>query len=282
MIWVAGEIVQDLALKVSVLDRTFEHGLGLFETFRTWNGRASTLPGQLRRLAHSAQTLGLPVPAAAELPDQADIDRLRQAEGLENDTLLRLTMSAGSDRTPPVVWLQARPLPPAVRTGGALVRASWSVEPTDPLLSHKTLNYWRRRLVYEAALRAGFDEDLALCGNSPSVTEGTRTNLFIVQHQSLQTPSDSGWLLPGVMRETVLRLAPALGFDLVSSTQPAIPVEAILSADEVFLTNSVRGIVPVGSFSSSDGKIRKYPAPGPWTTKLWQHLQHQLQEGEIP
>ena len=222
------------------------------------------------------------MPAAGELPDQAAINRLRQAEGLEKDALLRLTMSAGSDHSPPVVWLQARPLPPAVRPGGALVRASWNVEPTDSLLSHKTLNYWRRRLVYEEAQRAGFDEDLALCGNTPAVTEGTRTNLFIIRHQSLHTPSGSGRLLPGVMRETVLRLAPAIRFAVVSDTLPALPVESILNADEVFLTNSVRGIVPVGGFSSLDGQIRKYPAPGPWTARLWEYVKHQLQEGEIP
>ena len=42
MIWVEGRIVADDALRISVLDRTFEHGLGLFETLRTWNGRPTS------------------------------------------------------------------------------------------------------------------------------------------------------------------------------------------------------------------------------------------------
>ena len=44
MIWVRGQIVPDDGLSISVLDRTFEHGLGLFETLRTWNGQPTLLP----------------------------------------------------------------------------------------------------------------------------------------------------------------------------------------------------------------------------------------------
>ena len=61
MIWVHGEIVPDDALGISVLDRTFEHGLGLFETFRTWNGHATLLDRHLDRLTRSAHELGLPL-----------------------------------------------------------------------------------------------------------------------------------------------------------------------------------------------------------------------------
>ena len=55
MIWVGGRIVPDDALRVSVLDRTFEHGLGLFETLRTWNGRAPLLDRHLARMTRSAR-----------------------------------------------------------------------------------------------------------------------------------------------------------------------------------------------------------------------------------
>ena len=48
LIWVRGEIVPDDALRISVLDRTFEHGLGLFETFRTWNGHPTLLASPSR------------------------------------------------------------------------------------------------------------------------------------------------------------------------------------------------------------------------------------------
>ncbi len=77
MIWVRGQIVADEAVTISVLDRTFEHGLGLFETFRTWNGHPTLLPRHLDRLTCSAGELGLPLDRA-DLPDPTAVaDLLR-------------------------------------------------------------------------------------------------------------------------------------------------------------------------------------------------------------
>ena len=64
MIWTGGEIIPDEALRVSVLDRTFEHGLGLFETFRTWNGHATLLGRHRERMCRSAAALGLRLSSA--------------------------------------------------------------------------------------------------------------------------------------------------------------------------------------------------------------------------
>jgi len=281
MIWVAGEIVDDLALRVSVLDRTFEHGLGLFETFRTWNGRAVTLPLQLNRLRQSASLLGLPVPDSADLPDQAAIDQLRKAEGHSGDVLLRLTMSAGSNRTPPVVWLTARPLPPVTRPGGALVRATWYVEATDILTMQKTLNYWRRRLLFEAAQREGLDEDLAICRQTDGITEGTRTNVFLVRGKTLYTPAASGAILPGVMRGLVLEQAARLGME-IQANQPSLSLGLIQSADELFLTNSVRGIIPVRCFETLREGNQEFMASGIQTSRIWSLLEQRLLAGEIP
>ncbi len=75
LIWVHGEIVPDDALRISVMDRTFEHGLGLFETFRTWNGHATLLDRHLERLLRSARELGLPL-ESSQLPDSAAVFEL--------------------------------------------------------------------------------------------------------------------------------------------------------------------------------------------------------------
>ena len=68
MIWVDGKIVDDNELKISASDRAFEHGLGLFETLRTWHGGAPLLERHLDRMERSARALGLP------------FDRFRAAE----------------------------------------------------------------------------------------------------------------------------------------------------------------------------------------------------------
>ena len=72
MLWARGELVPDDALSVSVLDRTFEHGLGLFETFRTWNGHPTLLDRHVERLKASARALGLPL-EPGQLPGSRDV-----------------------------------------------------------------------------------------------------------------------------------------------------------------------------------------------------------------
>ncbi len=75
MIWVGGAVVPDDALRISVTDRTFEHGLGLFETLRTWNGHAPLLDRHLARMTGSARALGLPLDPDA-LPDAGAVAAL--------------------------------------------------------------------------------------------------------------------------------------------------------------------------------------------------------------
>ena len=127
LIWVHGEIVPDDALRISVLDRTFEHGLGLFETFRTWNGHATLLDRHLERLLRSAHELGLPL-ESSQLPDAAAVFQLIEANRASltpgEDVRLRLTLSGGLATTSvssSVLWMTAGPLPPPIREPGAVI-----------------------------------------------------------------------------------------------------------------------------------------------------------------
>ncbi len=80
MIWVRGEVLPDESLRISALDRTFEHGLGLFETFRTWDGHATLLGRHRDRMCRSAAALGLRL-SPRDWPNDADVRRLLRATG---------------------------------------------------------------------------------------------------------------------------------------------------------------------------------------------------------
>ena len=128
MIWHRGEIIPDDNLRISVLDRTFEHGLGLFETFRTWNGHPTLLERHLERIARSARELGLSLdPPICRMPGPCAslIEANREALPPGLDVRLRITLSGGhSDPATPggsVVWMSAGPLPPALRASGAVI-----------------------------------------------------------------------------------------------------------------------------------------------------------------
>ncbi len=279
MIWVGGRIVPDDELSIKVLDRTFEHGLGLFETFRTWSGHATLLGRHCARLMRSAGELRLPL-APSALPDAEAVAALLRANGVDGDAMLRITLTGGlSEDCGSTLWMRSAPLPPPLRTAGAVVALDlWEVAPSNPLARYKTLNYWERRRAFDEARRRNADEVLST-GPCTCYWEGSRTNLFVIKNDILITPSLAGPIVPGVMRGLVLEYARDLPLK-VSELGRLSPVE-LRGADEVFLTNSVRGILPVmRAFGSGPGIAPwGWAVPGPWTQRLWIKISDWLHQG---
>ena len=269
MIWTCGEIIADEALRISVLDRTFEHGLGLFETFRTWEGHPTLLDRHLERMSHSSRALNLGL-KADDLPDKAAVDRLREANGVpvRQDVRVRITLTGGilTGSAPgysPTLWMATGPLPYPTRIGGARILRSILVDPDDPLIRHKTLNYWRRRIEQDRSANDFADEVLCVTPDR-LICEGTRSNLFLVSAGRLITPGTNGPLLDGVMRRVVIERARYCGIKVVEGP---VSLDAIALADEAFLTNSVRGILPVSRLLHAE-----MPAPGPLTRRVWDEV----------
>jgi branched-chain amino acid aminotransferase len=276
MIWVNGRMVSDQALQVSVLDRTFEHGLGLFETFRTWNGHPTLLSRHLERLQRSAHELGLPL-ESRQLPDPHAVSDLTEANRPSlppgQDVRLRLTLSGGLATTPAegsVLWMTVAALPLPVPQPGAVVTQFIEVAPDDPLARHKTLNYWRKRIAHAQAMEVGSDEVLCISPNR-LILEATRSNIFLVEGRRLCTPGVDGSLLPGVMRRLVLDRAARFGLEV---EEGPLPLERVDSAGEAFLTSSVRGMLPIAWLMNSE-----LPAPGPVTRQLWNDILPWLESG---
>lgn len=289
MIWVDGWIVPDDALTISALDRTFEHGLGLFETLRTWGGHPVLLDRHLSRMRLSASMLSLGL-GGLRFPDADAVAALRAAEHMDGDSMLRITVSGGRGEGPSSrLWMRATPLPPPYRHGGAIVSLGrWDVSPWDPMTQHKVLNYWLRRMAHEEAKQRGYDE--VLSSTSGRYWEGSRTNLFVIKGQTLRTPSVRGPIVPGIMRGLVLELARQLPLEI--EEDGILTRRSIFEADEVFLTNSVRGIIPVSRvFPHLRDKLSaRTPtnvpwarsAPGVWTHRLSILVTEWLNRGGVP
>jgi len=270
MIWTRGGLVADDALKVSVADRTFEHGLGLFETLRTWGGRPTLLPRHRERLRRSAAELGLPFDPDA-FPTAGDVRDLLAADGREGDALLRITLTGGlSAESGSTLWMRSAPLPPPAPPGGARLG---TVGPArqDPLAGYKSLNYWPYRLLADRARAEGCDEAL-LVDAGGAVREGSRTNVFFVVRGSLVTPPSDGRIVPGVMRGLAIERARTLGIAVEEEALSLL--DRRLHPEEIFLTNAVRGIVPVGSWGEA-----RFPAPGPTTAALRDDVMNWLSSG---
>jgi branched-subunit amino acid aminotransferase/4-amino-4-deoxychorismate lyase len=276
MIWIRCEIVPDEALQISALDRTFEHGLGLFETLRTWNGRPTLLDRHRERMIHSAGKLGLALDPR-DFPDDEAVHQLRAAIGSAGigDVRLRITLSGGlpSHAATPgqgTLWMTAGSLPPPVAGKGIRIVRTALADRNDPLARHKTLNYWRRRIELETAAEDGSDEVLYV-ESTALLCEGGRSNLFLVEDGHLVTPGTDGPLLDGVMRRVVLEWARNEGIPVVEAS---VAFGSIGSCSEAFLTNSVRGMLPVARLLHAE-----LPAPGPITRRLWDRIRPWLESG---
>jgi branched-chain amino acid aminotransferase len=276
MLWHAGQVIPVGSLRIDLQDRTFEHGLGLFETFRTWNGRPSLLPRHLQRISRSARELDIPL-KENDLPDTRAVHDLivaNQSEfGRADDVRLRITLTGGLATSPPsgsVLSMTAKPLLPPVREPGLFVTQTMQVTSDDRLSRHKTLNYWRKRVAQAQARDAGSDDVLCVTPDG-LICETCRANVFLVESHRLLTPSVDGPLLAGVMRGAVLERARHMG---IAVDEEPSPIGRVRTADEAFLTNSLRGILPVARLLDRD-----LPAPGPITLQLWRDLLPWLESG---
>lgn len=267
-VWSRGLLLGEEEPLIGAGDRALEHGVGLFETLRTWGGRPLLLSRHLQRLQRSAAALRLPLDPA-DLPEESTIADLLTESRCRGDAVVRITVSGGSeDGGRSRVWMRPRPLPaPFGEAGAAVVLGGYCLSWYDLLARHKTLNYWAKDLARDRAVAIGADE--ALLGTPDGrIWEGTRFNVFLVRGREVLTPDLDGPVLPGIMRGLVLELSERVGLPISEQDVRAADID---EADEVFLTNAVRGIVPVGFVPGGP-----LTAPGPITRLLTKELQSWL------
>jgi branched-chain amino acid aminotransferase len=129
------------------------------------------------------------------------------------------------------------------KAGGGLV---------DPEI--KTGNYLSNIIALRQAIERG-GEDAILCTGAGEVAEGATSNVFLVSGGTLRTPHLRTGLLPGITRQVVCELADAAGHHAVEGV---VRPEQLRAAQEVFLTSSVRGIMPVTRIDGAnvgDGRV---------------------------
>lgn len=203
--------------------------LGLIETVRVSGGRAPLWALHLARLTASARALRLELPA--RLPGEPEV--AAAAAALPDPAAVRLTLRRGA------LLLEARPV-----AGGA---SGWTAcpaprpHPGGPWAVHKTTE---RAAFQEAAAFAhaqGCDE--AIFANAEGrLTEGAITNVFLRRGSRLLTPPLTAGLLPGIARARLLAAGRLAGLPVEERDLTAADLAA---ADEAFLSNAVRGAVPL-------------------------------------
>lgn len=113
---------------------------------------------------------------------------------------------------------------------------------TIPAVAKMAGNYLAGQLIKMEALANGFDEGIALSTNG-TVSEGSGQNVFLVRNGVLYTPP-LGTILPGITRDTVMKLAESLG---IPTVEREVPRETLYVASEIFLSGTATEVTPVRS-----------------------------------
>lgn len=266
-----GELRETLA----ATDRALHYGDGLFETLAVVNGRPRFWSEHMARLQHGCAVLGLPDPDPEQLLNEA----LTLCAN-EERAVLKIIYSRGSGgrgyRPPqqpsPQRLLFRYPWPDHPElSNGIHLRVCQTPLACNPVLAGiKHLNRLEQVLARAEWDDAAIHEGL-MCDLDGQVKEGTMSNLFWVEEGRLFTPDLSRCGVAGVMRGQVMAMARDLGITV--QTADILP-EELVQMDEIFMTNSLVGIWPVGHFSGRDF------LPGKLIQGLQSLLQSRLEDEE--
>jgi len=267
-VWINGTFKDDAEAGVSLRDSGLLHAAGVFTTMRAYGGKVFRLDHHLRRLRDSCDALFIPLQYKDDALS-AVADEVLTRNQL-SDARLRLTVTRGAVsqdplhgmRLDPTAFLTAAPLegyPREYYERGmtVILLDEQKANPYDLQAGHKTLNYFSRLAALRAATQRQAGE--ALWFNVHNFLQsGSIANIFLVEQGTLVTPPTQADIhdpsiaqsmpyprsnvLPGITRGAVIDLAQSAGIEI---RREAVDVNRLLSADELFLTNSIMGIMPV-------------------------------------
>lgn len=259
-VWIAGAgygrgtVVDADEARIPVLDHGITVGDGVFETVRAQQGRPFALTRHLKRLARSAEGLGMAEPDLDLLAD--GVARAVAANPELTDARVRITVTdgigpLGSDRSPgeQTAIVALAPFPGiAPHTDVAL--APWPRNEFGVLTGLKTTSYAGNVRALAYARKRGASE--AIFGNtSGNLCEGTGSNVFVVLDGELVTPPLSAGPLAGITRELVL--------EWYGGREEDVPMERLPEVTEAFLTSTGRDVQPI--LRIDDLEVSKEPGP---------------------
>jgi D-alanine transaminase len=255
--------------KVSVLDRGFLFGDGIYEVIPAYSGRLFRLPEHLERLDNSLSGIRLPNPHSRE----QWLDILTPLLDANQDQYIYLQITRGvaekrdhafPDNIQPTVFAMCSNIVPFDgRNAG--VKAISLDDSRWQLCNIKAITLLANILLRQQAIELECAE--AVLVKDGYVTEGAASNIFAVIDGLLITPPKGNEILPGITRDVILEIAQKNNIPYV---EEIISLDALTTASEIWLTSSTREIIPVVEFDSipiADGK------PGP----VWQRMNQLFQ-----
>jgi D-alanine transaminase len=273
-IYLNGEYMPIEEAKISVLDRGFIFGDGVYEVIPVYSRKAFRLADHLRRLQHSLDGIKLANPHSNG--EWTKLINELVARNAEQDQYLYLHITRGVAKrdhafpNPPVkptVFMLSNPLlvpsPTLLQSGVACITA-----PDNRWLrcDIKAIALLPNVLLRQMAIDAGAMETIlfrpGLTTEDAFMTEGAASNIFVVKNGKLFAPPKDNLMLPGITYDVILEIAAANG---IPYEVRKIGVAEVFAADELLLTSSTKEVLPI---TQLDGKPVGTGKPGVMFAKL--------------
>ncbi|WP_243298095.1 D-amino-acid transaminase [Bacillus litorisediminis] len=271
-----GKIVNKEDVRISIDDRAFHFGDGVYEVVRVYDGELYLADGHMKRLYDSARKIGIQLDMT---PDDflASLVELREATGLIDGTIY-VQVSRGEwprnhafpDQSvaPQIVGFTKQAKRPLEQMKSG-VKAT-IIEDTRWLhCDIKSISLLGNVLAKQKAVEAGCFESIQ--HRDGVVTEGSSTNVFIVKDATVYTHPANHLILNGITRQRIIELGRKEGINI---REEAFTTDQLLQADEVFVAGTTVEIMPVIQVDD-----KKYSdQPGPVTLKLQSLLNEDISQ----
>ncbi len=247
---------------VAIDDRGFQYGDGLFETVAVRHGEPRLWSFHVDRLEDGCRTLGLEAPDPTELRQTLD-SALVQASADPVFCVAKIIVTGGvtqrgygrSPSTPTSVYAGVFPSVPqpesAYRDGVDTMRCDTRLAVGSTTAGLKTLNRLEQVLAQSECLSRDIFEGMTLDADGKLIC-GTMSNVFLVRQNEILTPSLARCGVRGVMRRHVIETLRNAG---QAVAQCDLDIDDLHNADEVFLSNSQFGVLPVRSCDDSEWPV---------------------------
>lgn len=263
------ELQTDDHIKLNIGSPSLNYGLSLFETIKVYKGRPQLLDEHVKRINGSLKEVGF-IHVCDVDSIRNRIDKLLSSVGKEYGAV-KLMVVDDIKKCHEIISYSERIYDKSLYESGYKVCVSKCArDENSPLVQHKSSNYGTNIIEYKKAVSEGYNEVIFL-NTQGYITEGALSNLFLIKDKVLYTPDVDSGILPGVMRKKVLDIATKLNLNTV---EDKLTIDDVYEADELFITNSLMGLMPICEISGKKRDITSYKV----SSKLYNELKMALGE----
>ena len=283
LVYLNGEFLPPERAMVSAFDRGFVFGDGVYEVIPVFGRRLFRLPHHLARLSRSLTEVRLPNPLTVQQWEDVLTRLIDNIPTDDQSVYLQITRGpaprdhAFPTDVEPTVFAYAqptKPAPPEVLAQG--ISAVTIADIRWLRCDIKATALLANAMLRQQAADRGAAEALLI--RDGVVTEGAASNIFVVRGGALYTAPNGPFILPGITRDLVLELAQA---NTIPVHEQSVPESTLFDADEIWITSSMREILPVTRLNDRPVGSGK---PGPLYARmhvLYQSYKRAFCEGKV-